>query len=310
MIPRPSLISRDAIHMILAVGGWNAGSNTAAIMHRQIGPIIQNLALGLNPGNLVLMLSIQLTVAVRRLTAGMTEGLDAVSTRLATTSPAEAMKSLLRHATRLHGFVTFPVAVGVIILADPALRVWVAHRLDPATAEQTIHQVKVLTWISMTGMVVRAISDGWLRIIYGAGHVKSYAPLLIGGAILNPVLAIILLAVLPGPLRYTAVSWAFTTMVAIFHGLIAPIQGGRRMGIPLRDFYLPLTRPLVLALGCAPLMWAVDRYLPGGDLVRLVVAAGLYSIVYAAACAMLALEPDERTRLTQAVRRRLAAQRG
>ncbi len=310
-LPRPSLMTRDAIKTVLSVGGWNAGSNTAAIMHRQIGPIIQNLALGLKPGNLVLQLSIQLTVAVRRLTAGMTEGLDAVSTRLATTSPEAAMKALLRHSTRLHGFATFPVAVGVILLADPVLRVWVMNRLDPATANATIRQVIVLTYVSIAGMVVRAISDGWLRILYGAGHVSSFAPLLIMGAVLNPLLAIFLLWVMPGPLRYTAVSWSFTIVVVIFHGLIAPLQGGRRMGVPLRDFYLPLLRPLVISIACAPVMYAVDHYLPvASDLVRLLGATAAYSIVYLAACGLFALDREERTRFTRALLRRVSAQRG
>ena len=107
LIPAPSLVTRSAIKSVLQVGGWNAGATAATMLHRRLAPVLMNLASGLMSlpsglfGVLVLGLGIQLTVSVRRLTIGMTEGLDAVSTRLSMTADAGAIRSLMHHSTPL-----------------------------------------------------------------------------------------------------------------------------------------------------------------------------------------------------------------
>ena len=103
LIPQPNAINAKSVKSILQIGGWNGGATAATISYLKLAPILMNLSFGL-AGNLILGLAIQLTDSVRRLTVGMTDGLDAVSARLSLTKSKSAIKSLLLHSTRLHAF--------------------------------------------------------------------------------------------------------------------------------------------------------------------------------------------------------------
>ncbi len=300
LIPAPSTITRDAVKSILQIGGWNAAANVATTMHHRVSQVIMNLAFGL-VGNLILGLAIQLTVAVRRLAMGMTDGLDAVSARLSTTRSDGAIRTLIHHSTRLHGFITFPVAVGVVLLAEPVLRLWVGSQLEDPKA--TIPVATTLIRIMALGMVTRAISDGWIRILYGAGHVTRYAPLVIAGGIANPLLAGLLLLVLPASVRITAVCWSFSAVLFVVHGILIPNAGAKALGISFVRLVSPLLRPLVVALAFAPILLVVDPQ--DESPLRLLIAVGIYTFVYTAGCVLFVMNRHERVRFAKAALRRL-----
>ncbi len=309
LIPAPATISWEAIKSILHIGGWNAGVTTVTTLHRHLGPIIMNLGYGIMGlssglfGNLILGFAIQLTVSVRRLTVGMTEGLDAVSARLSTTQSAGAIRALMHHSTRLHGLATFPVAIGVVALAEPVLRLWVGDALeDPQT---TLPKAIMLIRIMTLGVIARAISDGWIRILYGAGHVRRYAPVILVGGIIHPLLALLLLVTLPTSVRYTAVAWAYSAVLIIIHAGLVPLVGAKALQINYGQFFRPLMRPLVVALACSPILLLSTRQPDEWSFLHLVVVVGAYSIAYAAGCLMFVMDRAERIRFTKAALRRL-----
>jgi uncharacterized membrane protein len=153
------------------------------------------------------------------------------------------------------------------------------------------------------GMVTRAISDGWIRILYGAGHVTCYAPLVIAGGIANPLLAGLLLLVLPASVRITAVCWSFSTVLFVVHGILIPIAGARALGISSVKLVSPLLRPLIVALVFAPILLVVDPQ--DESPIRLVVAVGTYTFVYTAGCILFVMSGQERARFAKAALRRL-----
>ena len=309
LIPAPATISWEAIKSILHIGGWNAGVTAVTTLHRHLGPIIMNLGYGIMGlssglfGNLILGFAIHLTVSVRRLTVGMTEGLDAVSARLSITRSAGAVRALMHHSTRLHGLATFPVAIGVVALAEPVLRLWVGDALeDPQT---TLPKAIMLVRIMTLGMIARAISDGWIRILYGAGHVRRYAPSILLGGIINPLLAVLLLWILPPSIRYTAVAWAYSGVLIIIHAGLVPLVGAKALQISYGQFFRPLVRPLVVALACSPILLLSTGQPNVSSFLDLVVVVGAYSIAYAAGCVMFVMDRAERIRFTKAALRRL-----
>ena len=93
------------------------------------------------------------------------------------------------------------MAAFVLVLAEPILAVWLGDRLE--TPEQAA-MAAALSRLVVIGATARAISDGWVRILYGAGHVRRYAPLVLAAGIANPFIAIALIYLLPAPVRYTA----------------------------------------------------------------------------------------------------------
>ena len=302
LVPAPSTITRDAMKAVLHVGGWNGAATVAISIHHRLSQVIMNLAFGLW-GNLILGLANQLTGAVRRLAVGMTEGLDAVSTRLSTTRDDGAVRSLMRQSTRLHGFATFPVAIGVTLLAEPVLNLWVGNGLeDPQT---TLPAATMLIRVMALGMASWTIADGWIRILYGAGHVTRYAPLVIAGGIANPLLAGLLLLVLPESVRYTAVCWSFSIVLFLVHGILVPIAGAKALGMTLRQLLSPLGRPLVVAVACAPILLPAFGDHDESPVLWLALAIGAYAVVYTAACILFVMDGHERVRFARAALRRL-----
>jgi peptidoglycan biosynthesis protein MviN/MurJ (putative lipid II flippase) len=228
----------------------------------------------------------------------MTEGLDAVSARLSITRSHDAVRALMHHSTRLHGFATFPVMIAVVVLAEPVLRVWVGARLDDP--DTTLPLAVTLVRIMALGVAARAVSDGWIRILYGAGHVARYAPVILLGGILNPILAVLLLFVLPEPVRYTGVVWAFSAVLVGVHGGIVPRIGAKALGMTYRQMFAPLLRPLIISLICAPVLVVAMMRIPQWDLLRLGVIAGAYGVAYLGLCWIFVIDRSERERFTRA----------
>jgi hypothetical protein len=214
---------------------------------------------------------------------------------------ASAIRSLLNYTTRLHGAVAFPAGLGCFFLVEPFLHVWVGSRLvDPATQ---IPQIVNITRILIVAMTVRSISDGWTRVLYGAGHIRTYAPLLFIGSLFNPILSVALLMMYPD--WYTAPAWAHTGLFVTFHWLFLPRVIRNYINIGLRDTIFPLFRPLAAALICSPiLIWGMLNLRPG-DLRGLALVVLAYGVCLLPVSWLVILNRAERQRAIGAVRRRL-----
>jgi hypothetical protein len=302
LMPAPRTITRDALRTVLHIGGLNVAASTAINTHRRLAPLLMNLAFGLS-GNLILGLALQITVSVRRLTRGMTTGLDAVSARLSTVGDTDAVRSVWHHSTRLHGVAGFGMGVLVVLLAEPLLLLWLGERIDdPAT---TIPLAATLVRILTIGMISRAISDGWINILYGAGHVGRYAWLCLSGVVIHPLLFGLFLVVLPEPAAYTAVGWAFSAVFLGIHAIAVPWRGASALGVPFADFYKPLVRPLLVAVACSPILLVARVPLQEWTLQRLAVAGVAYGVAYAVGTIFFVMRGHERGRFTKAALRRL-----
>jgi hypothetical protein len=301
-LPAPSAITRDALKSVLQIGGWNAAATTATLLHYRAGEIIMNLAFGLF-GNLIFGLGYRLTDAVRRLAMGMTEGLDAVSARLSTTRSDDAVRTLIHHSTRLHGLATFPAAVLVFFLAEPLLLAWVGNGVeDPGTAvPMTVMLVRVMT----LGMIARAISEGWIRILYGAGHVTRYAPLIVLAGVANPLLAIVLLLVLPDPVRYTAVAWAYSGVLVTIHFGLVPLVGAKALHMRYGQMLVPLLRPLIIALACSPILVIAFLQTAQWDVLRMGLAVAGFGFLYLGLSWIFVVDRAERARFMRAALKHL-----
>lgn len=300
LIPAPSTISRKAIKSLLRIGGWNVAATTATMLHFRVAEIIMNLAFGLG-GNLILGLALRLADAVRRLAVGMTEGLDAVSTRLSTAGSPGAIRTLMHHSTRLHGVATFPAALAMLVLTEAVLRAWIGDSLqDPQTAvPRTVTLVRIMT----LGFAAQAISDGWIRILYGAGHVARYAPLILIGGVINPLLAGLLLLVLPESVRYTAVVWSYCSVLITIHGALLPMIGARALQITYAQMVAPLLPPLLIALACSPILLLASHRVEQWTWLTLAVTVGLYGAVYSLLCVIFVMDRLERVRFAKAALR-------
>lgn len=302
LVPALSSASRNGVKSIVTTGGWNVVASIAMNMHFNLGAIIMNLAFGLL-GNTIFALAKQVPSYARMLTAGMTFGIDAVSARISSDDDPGKMARFVHHATRMHALVAFPGAVAVFFLAEPILSVWVGrHVPDPAAV---IPPAAMLVRILMVGAAIRAVSNGWVRMLYGAGHVRACAPWILVGGLLNPVIAVALLYTLPGEWRITAVGWAFTGSMLLINAGVLPFVTARKFGVGVGDVLLPLIRPTAASLLALPAILAVGAMHRQWTLLWLLAALALYAGVYTLLAIVFVLSRQERDRFRRAFERRV-----
>lgn len=300
LIPRLGLVSKKAIKELLHIGGWNAVAVTSLGMHIRIDAILMNLFLGLG-GNLIYGFTSQLTSYVRMLAMGVSYGLDAVTTRITSNEGDAVLKDLCFHITRLNSCIAMPAAAGLFILAEPILTIWVGDRMGDPTTE--LPMTATLIRVMSVGMVIRALTDGWIKILYGAGHVSKYAPLILGAVVANPILAIVLYFVLPESIRFTFAVSAYSAVYLIANLGLLPRLMGKLMGCGAISILTPMLRPLIVtAFSMMGLAFAVSQF-EQWSLARLFGVSACYGMVYAVLVMFIVLRSEERRRVVQLLKR-------
>ncbi len=151
-------------------------------------------------------------------------------------------------------------------------------------------------------------------IFYGAGHIRKYAPLILVGALCNPIIAMVLFLVLPKSISYISPAIAYSLVLLIAHMILMPLRTAPAMGLRLRDLYVPLIRPLVIALAAAPILVVCNHAVERWNMLSLVAVAAAYGAVVMALTWVFFLDGAERKRIVEALRRPLgsgqAAQEG
>ena len=298
MIPIPRLATRQEIRAILGISGWNIAIFGSQWMGLSASQIIMNLHFGLF-GNLILGRAAQLGGYARMLTTGLSHGLDSVSVRLSSQgNGGKEIRSILYHSTRLHGLVAFPAVFGMAGLAEPILGLWMKGRLD---RPHLLPDMVTLTRILLIGFLAMAISDNWTKMMYGAGHIRRYTPIVIMGGLVNLALALLLVRYFPDSIRYTAPPWAFSLMyLTCYLGLMSRLVTAT-LEVKLRDLFSPLVQPLVAAIVCVPVLVLFLFNVAQWTLPWLITAVASYVLSYAVLCWYIVLGSEERINLSRVI---------
>ena len=307
LIPSPSAMTRAAARDIVTTGGWNTCVVAAVNLHFRLDAFIMNLAFGLL-GNLVFGLAVQMASYVRMIAQGMTFGADAVAARHASTAGDNAVRRFNQQSSMLHALVTFPSAIAMIVLCEPIMYVWLHGRIENPT--ETIPLASNIIRILMIGVACRSISDSWMRVLYGAGHVRRYVWIIILSGITNPIGAIILLFVLPESVRIYGVSWAYAATLVLFNGIWLGVAVSRILQMRIVEVYQPLLRPLIGSLVCMVILFAFKYMFEDWNLIKLALALGTYGGAYLLIAAFFVLKPQERARIVGMLKRKAGMTNG
>jgi O-antigen/teichoic acid export membrane protein len=300
MVFKPWLFTGKAIRSILTIGGWNVAVVFAMNLHERIVALLMFLSFGPLAGRLF-GVSNQLTSYTRMIATGVTTGLDAVSARISSTRDENILHKLIHQGTRLHGIVIFPAITAIFILAKPLLEVWVGDRLENTTVE--VPMAANLVRVLCLGIACRSISDGWMFILYGAGHIRSYAPTILIGGLATPVLAGLSLWLLPDQLRFYGAAGAFSLVLLVVHTGIFPVIGARTIALPASRMFTPLIPPALATLACVPVLLVEVVYVNQWTLVKLAAAAAVYGVAYSLACLLIVLTRQERRQIMRIITR-------
>jgi hypothetical protein len=305
LAPRPWRADRAAVREILGTFSWNSAVVLAISSHERVCTVIGNLAFPPAAAlhwNAVFGLAVRAVGYIRMAAVGMTYGLDAVSARLtAGDDPASRMLRLTRHATRLHALVALPAGLTVALLAEPLLTLWIARAADDPAV--TIPRAVLMIRIMVFALVARAISDGWVTILYGAGQIRRVAPLVIAGGLLTPVTAITLLLALTGQARDNAPAIALTASLVLVHLVALPPLAARALGVRTSDLLRPIARPALATALASPVYLAAGAVLARWTLGHLFLVLAAFGAAYAALTWLIVLDGQDRRRVLDLLRR-------
>ncbi len=301
-LPRPWLARFHAMKGLAGVGRWNMLMTLSQNLHLRADQIVTNLYFGLT-FNGVFGWAMQLTSYVRMLTMGMTDGLDAVTTRVAAHKGASSVLDLMRHSTRLHAFVALPTGIGMLILAEPVLRVWLGARAEDP--EIMIPLAVPVMQVIVLGTTARAVSDGWIRILYGAGYIRQYAKPFAFLSVFNPIIAVALSATMPEGVAYLGPPIAFAVVTLALSGVLIPIVGARCLGVRPEDIVSPAIRPTIIAVGCSPILFGAVATFHHWNLLKLAASCAAYGTCVLLLSVRFVMTPAERKRFGGAIVRRV-----
>jgi len=295
--PRPSLVRRTEIRAILGTTGWNAVVGLALNLHIRFDQLIMNVAFG-QRANAVFSVGVRLTGYVRMLAVGMTDGLDVVGARMAERADSSALAGMMKVSTRLHALVVLPASVAVWLMAEPLLRLWIGRHLEADDLRRAIVIVRLL----VVGFAARGISDCWVRTLYGAGHIRRYAPVILAGGLTNPLLAILLVAVLAPPLDFYAPAVTYALIFVIIHLLTIPFIAARCVDVTARDLLGPLVRPAIVTCVAAAVLPIGAATIGTRTILHLGAILAIYGAVFGAGALAFGVTARERRALLRSAR--------
>lgn len=245
LVARQQFVSRGALSELMHSFGWNSGVTLAINLYTRMTALVMNLTFGLF-GNVVFGIAVQVCMNLRQLSMGLVTGIDAVAARLNSHRGEQAIRELCVTATRLQGLVVLPGICWLMLYVDSFIMVWVGSRLeDPAKMISVIGSVSRLL---LLGVGARSLSEGWMRILSGAGHAKKYAPVVLACGLVNPLLAFVFVKTTSGAVQFAAPTVALSLLMIAVHGVALPWIVARHLGLPVRRIVAPLARPFVAAV--------------------------------------------------------------
>ncbi|MFO6464829.1 hypothetical protein ACK8OR_10580 [Jannaschia sp. KMU-145] len=234
--------------------GYNLLIVVGFLLHLRLGTLAVTFAYG-PAGTLALGMAFLMMAYARQATMGLVIGLDASISRMR--EEAEASR-LLRQSTYLQAvFAAFPL-VGLWLLAEPLLRLW----LGPALTEGSV-RVELIAWavrLLIVGAYARAVSEPWMKLLNGRGAVGDYAPALFRGALLNAgILGTVLIWQPPLGMAIVVIGSAFSVIHLVVHLWVLPRAVARRLGGTAGRLWGIAVAPLVAAAALA----VMCLWLPG-----------------------------------------------
>lgn len=306
LIPRLRATDRAALREIRSTFGWNSGVVATTNIADNLPLIFVNLYFGLG-ANAIYGIARRLGAYARMLSVGVTFGIDAVSARISSANEDGQIERLLQHSTRLNAFVALPAGVAIFVLIEPLIKLWLGRStVDPSYADDGALIAQILV-ISTT---VRGISEGWQRLLYGAGHVRGFAPLVILSNLGTPILLWIAMETAPLSILFETPAIAYAVLAIIVNLIILPVLGARILNTGISAYLRPVARPMLATAVATPVLvvgtWIFDERWRA---IYLAMLGMVFGLVYLLASWVIVLDRFERAGLIREIGRFMARAR-
>jgi len=237
---------KDARSQVLSTFSWNTGVQVAMNLHELVPPLLMNFFVG-PLANAAWGIGFRFVSYIRMCTTGVQFGSDAVSARLSSGDDPDLVRAQLQRLigiqTKLTSMIALPAAVVVFIYSWPIFDLWVGSSLKDynAVMPYAVYMSRILA----VALGARAISETWIIILYGSGHVKAYAPWIFIGGITAPIASVILMLTLPEHLVIYAPPVMYALILVAVHLLGLPLITARCLHIKASSLLFSLIRPAI-----------------------------------------------------------------
>jgi len=265
---RPGLFRRDRLREVRGFSVYAAIIDWANKLNYEIDEVVIGFFMGVAPVA-VWAVADRIISATQRLTNQGNTVLFPVVVDSDASNREGRLQTVLLEGTRLSLVLVAPIAMVLVVMAEPIVRRWVGSSMDGA-----VPVIQILA-IAVTLRVANATGT---TVLKGAGCVRSLAMVNLATGVANLVLSALLIKPygLIGVAIGTLIPIAFSSIVVIFP------RACRRVGLPVglavRRAILPTIWP---ALAAGTLLYFVHVEAPGGILLAMVQAAAA-CLLYAA----------------------------
>ena len=275
--PQRSLAVRSEVRALTASLGWNAVHALAMNLHLRLDVILMNSCFGVVAG-MLFSIAGQAASYVRQLTMGLVVGIDALAARHRGSGRHDRLQQLARGQMTLQAAVVLPAAGALLIAAEPLLALWLRGRLEnPA---QSLPELALYCRLLVIGVAARSLSESWMATLTGTGNARRFAPLVLAGALLNPAIIGIGVALLPESIGRLVPALSFSAIFLVVHLTLIPKVTATFLQVRVRELYRPCSAP-VLAVVFAALSLVITNAITDSKVITMVVFLSVYGIALA-----------------------------
>lgn len=274
--PDLRLADRGRVREVFRTVGWNGAAVVSVNFYLRLDVFAVNLLFGVS-GTVIFGLASQLAAYARMLTMGLVTGLDAVVSGHA--SGGETGKAaILRISERtfeLQSLILFAAGGFLILHADDLVRLLFSWTIRN---EGDLSLIASSFLMLMAGMIARGLSEGWMGVLAGAGHIPDYAKPVFLGSLLNPALVVAVGLTMPETAGLIAVSAVFMALNIVFHMGAVPWVTARVFGTSFAALLRPAAIPAATAAMITAVLWlATPQSYPA--IVRMALSGAAFGLV-------------------------------
>jgi O-antigen/teichoic acid export membrane protein len=208
------------------------------------------------------------------------------------------LRQILLQGTRLSLAMVVPVAVCLIMLADPLVHAWLKHNADKVAGCIPVIQILAVA------VTIRVGNSTGTTLLKGAGEHRLVAWANLGTGVVNLILSVVLIR----SFGLTGVAWGTLIPIAAAACFVLYPAACRRVGLPLGraivHSILPAVWPALIVAG----LLAFTRHISSGTLLAVALQAVLGGVVYLGLFFTVAIGKRDRAdyvaKVTQVTRRR------
>jgi O-antigen/teichoic acid export membrane protein len=264
---RPSLFRRERLKEVTGFSVYSAVIDWANKLNYQLDQVVVGAFLG-SAAVAVWAVAERIVAGTQRLTNQLNGVLFPVIVSSDATNDRGRLQQILQQGTLLSLATVLPIAVALIVLADPLIRSWTRNA-------EMLAAVPVLQILAVA-VAIRVGNATGSTLLKGSGQHKLLAFTNLGAGVVNIVLSVVLVR------HYGIVGVAVGTVIPIATAAIVILNPAacRRVGLPISQLLLRSVFPAVWPGLVMAGVLLYTRSISSGTLLAVAIQAGAGGVLY------------------------------